>query len=85
MGLYPVIRTVIWLSKKLEWFWVSGGLYYCAQQLHLENGDTLIVDLEDVLEFLAGDSVSVKYREIGRNKNCSPGIDGEIIEIIKLE
>lgn len=73
------------VRQEIGMVWRSGGLYYCAEQLHLENGDTLIVDLEDIIEFVGGDSVSVRYREIGRNKFCSPAIDCEIIEIIKLE
>jgi hypothetical protein len=65
--------------------WLSGGLAYCAEQIHLDNGDTLIVNLEDIISFTSGDRVSVKYKEIGINKFCSPGIDCEIIEIKKVE
>ncbi len=65
--------------------WLSGGLAYCAEQIHLDNGDTLIVNLEDIISFTSGDRVSVKYKEIGINKLCAPGIDCEIIEIKKVE
>ena len=65
--------------------WLSGGLAYCAEQIHLDNGDTLIVNMEDLITFTSGDRVSVKYKEIGINKICSPGIDCEIIEIRKVE
>ena len=65
--------------------WLSGGLAYCAEQIHLENGDTLIVNLEDVIYFRSGDRVRVKYKEIGLNESCSPGIDCEIIEIKKVQ
>jgi hypothetical protein len=65
--------------------WLSGGLYYCAEQIHLDNGDTLIVNIEDVISFTSGDKVNVKYKEIGINENCSPGIDCEIIEIKKIK
>ena len=65
--------------------WLSGGLAYCAEQIHLDNGDTLIVNLEDIISFTSGDRVSVKYKEIGINEFCSPGIDCEIIEIEKVE
>lgn len=64
--------------------WLSGGLANCAEQIHLDNGDALIVNLEDVKSFTSGDRVSVKYKEIGVNKFCSPGIDCEIIEIKKV-
>jgi len=65
--------------------WLSGGLAYCAEQIHLDNGDTLIVNIEDLISFTSGDRVSVKYKEIGINKFCSPSIDCEIIEIKKVE
>lgn len=65
--------------------WLSGGLAYCAEQIHLDNGGTLIVNMEDIISFKSGDRVNVKYKEIGLNKTCSPGIDCEIIEIKKAE
>lgn len=61
--------------------WLSGGLAYCAQQIQLDNGVTLIVNIEDIISFKSGDRVTVKYKEIGINEFCSPGIDCEIIEI----
>ena len=65
--------------------WLSGGLYYCAEQIHLDNGDTLVVSLEDIIFFRSGDRVKLKYKEIGVNEFCSPYIDCEIIEIKKIE
>lgn len=65
--------------------WLSGGLAYCAEQIHLDNGDTLIVNILDVIIFKSGDRVSVKYKEKGINEFCPPGIDCEIIEIKKVE
>ena len=65
--------------------WISGGLMNCAEQIHLDNGDALIVNVEDLTSFTSGDRVSVKYKEIGINKYCSPCIDCEIIEIKKAE
>lgn len=65
--------------------WLSGGLYHCAQQIRLDNGDTLVVPLEDVISLRSGDRINVKFKEIGQNKNCSQYIDCEIIEILKLE
>jgi hypothetical protein len=65
--------------------WLSGGLAVCAKQIHLDNGDTLIVNLEDIISFRTGDRVNVKYKEIGLNESCTPGIDCEIIEIKKVQ
>jgi hypothetical protein len=64
--------------------WFSGGLAVCAEQIHLDNGDTLIVNIQDVITFRTGDRVEVKYKEIGINEECSPAIDCEIIEIRKI-
>jgi len=65
--------------------WLSGGLAVCAEQIHLDNGNTLIVKLEDIIAFRTGDRVNVKYKEIGLNESCTPGIDCEIIEIKKVK
>lgn len=65
--------------------WLSGGLAYCAEQIHLDNGDTLIVTLDEIISFRTGDRVTVKYKEIGINEFCSPYIDCEIIEIQEVE
>ncbi|WP_157243349.1 hypothetical protein [Algoriphagus resistens] len=65
--------------------WLSGGLYYCAEQIHLDNGDTLIVNLKEVISYTSGDRVTIKYKELGRNKNCSYGINCSVIELRKLE
>lgn len=65
--------------------WRSGALSYCSEQLHLENGDTLIVNDGTISNFNSGDRVSVKYIEIGINEICTYGIDFELIEIKKIE
>ena len=65
--------------------WLSGGLAVCAEQIHLDNGDTLIVSLEDIVFFSSGDRVNVKYKEIGINESCTPAINCEIIEITKVQ
>jgi hypothetical protein len=65
--------------------WLSGGLAYCAEQIHLDNGDTLIVNIEDIISFKSGDRVTIKYTETGINESCPPGIDCEIIEIKKTK
>src|SRR5690554_4354807 len=65
--------------------WLSGGLAICAEQIHLDNGDTLIVSAEDISSFRTGDRVRVKYKERGVNESCTPGINSNIIEIIKIQ
>lgn len=45
----------------------------------------MIVKLEDIIAFRTGDRVKVKYKEIGLNESCTPGIDCEIIEIKKVK
>jgi hypothetical protein len=65
--------------------WLSGGLVICAEQIHLDSGDTLIINLEDIIAFKSGDRVRVKYKEIGKNEFCSPGIDCQIIDIRKVD
>ena len=60
-------------------------MYYCAEQLHLDNGDTLIAIRGALFSFKSGDRVNVKYKESGINENCSPYINCEIIEINKIE
>lgn len=62
---------------------LSGGFANCAEQIHLDNGDVLIVKIGDIISFTSGDKVNVRYREIGINENCAPGIDCEVIEINK--
>ena len=64
--------------------WISGGLYYCAEQVRLDNGVTLVVSLENIIPFKSGDRVYIKYKEMGVNAFCSPYIDCEIIEINKI-
>ena len=67
--------------------WLSGGLYYCAEQIHLLNGDTLIVvNIDEIYKYKSGDEVFLKYRETGNRKSgCNIGIDCEIIEIVKTD
>lgn len=61
--------------------WLSGGLAFCAEQIHLDNGDTLITSIEKIGTLKTGDRVVVKYRELGTNPTCPPYINCEIIEI----
>ncbi|MBI0397342.1 hypothetical protein [Cyclobacterium marinum] len=73
------------INQEIGNVWLSGGLANCAEQIHLNNGDTLIVNLGDIITFTSGDKVSVKYKEIGINESCSPSINCEIVEIKKVE
>lgn len=62
--------------------WLSGGLAYCAEQIRLDNGVTLIVNNKEVIySFKSGDRVSVEYKEIGESEYCPPCINSEIIAI----
>ncbi|HSI77890.1 MAG TPA: hypothetical protein VK957_18470 [Lunatimonas sp.] len=65
--------------------WRSGGLMFCADQLHLDNGDTLVVSLEDIHSFISGDKISVTYQETGVNESCPNFTNCKIIEIRKVE
>lgn len=67
--------------------WRSGGLYFCAEQIRIQNGDTLIpVNEEKIIAFQSGQKVRVKYRELdNRETGCNIGKDCEIIEIEIIE
>jgi hypothetical protein len=73
------------IKQEMGEVWLSGGLYYCAQQVRLDNGDTLVVSMESLNSFISGDRVNLKYTEIGFNENCSKYIDCVVIEINKIE
>lgn len=64
--------------------WLSGGYAYCAEQIRLDNGQTLIISPFDIGRLKSGDRVKVKYREKGINESCPPHIDCEIIAIRKI-
>jgi hypothetical protein len=72
------------ISQEKGIIWLSGGVAFCAEQIHLDNGDTLIVNIEDVISFVSGDRVSVKYKELGINESCPSGLNCEIVNIIKI-
>ncbi|MFT3843948.1 MAG: hypothetical protein QM725_02760 [Lacibacter sp.] len=63
------------------YIWISGGLRYCAEQIHLDNGDTLVVDMKNIISFKTGDRVIVKYKEVGKNEFCPAFITSKIIAI----
>ena len=64
--------------------WISGGLADCAEQIRLDNGNILIVEVDEINSFKSGDRVIVKYKETGTSILCSPSIECEIIKIEKL-
>jgi hypothetical protein len=71
------------VKQEIGNIWLSGGIAYCAEQIHLDNGVKLIVKIEDVITFKSGDRVKVKYKEKGINEYCPPCINCEIVEILK--
>ena len=73
------------IKQEIGNVWLSGGLKYCAEQIHLDNGDKLIVNLKDIISFKSGDKVTVRYKEIGINEFCPPCINCEIVEIKKVK
>lgn len=64
---------------------LSGGYAYCAEQIRLDNKDTLIISLFDIGQLKSGDRVSVKYKEKGKNKYCTSYTDCEVIELRKIQ
>lgn len=67
--------------------WLSGGLYFCAEQIRMDNGDTLIVaDQMEIYAFKSGERILVKYEETEAiESGCNIGIDCEIIEIETID
>jgi hypothetical protein len=65
--------------------WLSSGLMHCAQQIHLDMGDTLVVTMEDIFPLIAGDRVDVSYKELGANASCPSFVTCEIVEIKKMD
>lgn len=66
---------------------LSGGYAFCAEQIRLDNKDTLVISLFefDIRQLKSGDRVSVKYKEKGINEFCPPYIDCEVIELRKIK
>ncbi len=74
------------IKKEKGEVWLSGGLAFCAEQIRLDNGDTLTTSRAELFSsFKSGERVNVKYKEIGINEFCPPFIDCEIIEIESIE
>lgn len=64
--------------------WLSGGLWYCATQIRMENGDTLIPvpEIEVHSKFTSGEKVNVIFIESDDKKSgCTIGKECEIIDI----
>lgn len=67
--------------------WLSGGLFFCAEQIHMQNGDNAIpINIEKRMVFRSGQKINVKYQELEiRETNCTIGKDFEILEIQIIE
>jgi hypothetical protein len=65
--------------------WLSGGLMFCAEQIRMDCGDTLIVaEQMEIYAFKSGERVLVKYKETGAIETaCNIGKNCELIEIEK--
>jgi len=64
--------------------WLSGGLMYCATQVRMENGDTLIPNQfnTEIMKLKTGNRVQLKYQELAiRESGCTIGKDCKIIEV----
>jgi hypothetical protein len=64
--------------------WLSGGLMYCATQVRMENGDTLIPNQfnTEIMKLKTGNRIKLKYQELAiRESGCTIGKDCKIIEV----
>jgi len=64
--------------------WLSGGLMYCATQVRMENGDTLIPNQfnTEIMKLKTGNRVQLKYQELAiRESGCTIGKDCKLIEV----
>jgi len=64
--------------------WHSGGLMYCATQIRMENGDTLIPNQfnTEIMKLKTGNRVQLKYQELAiRESGCTIGKDCKLIEV----
>lgn len=64
---------------------VSGAIYGCAVQIRLDSKDTITISAMEINTLKSGDRVSVKYKEIGKNKYCTSYTDCEVIELRKIK
>lgn len=68
--------------------WLSSGLMYCATQVRMENGDTLIPNQfnTEIMKLKTGNRIQLKYQELAlRESGCTIGKDCKIIEVKVIE
>ena len=68
--------------------WLSGGLMYCATQVRMENGDTLIPSQfnTEIMKLKTGNRIQLKYQELAiRESDCTIGKDCKIFEVKVIE
>ena len=67
--------------------WLSGGLYYCATQIRMENGDTLIpINELQVLKYNSGQKLKISYELLdNKETGCSIGKDCKIETVFLVE
>lgn len=67
--------------------WLSGGLYFCATQIRMESGDTLIpVNEEMVLMYNSGQKLNLSYKVLeNKESGCSIGKDCKIDKVTIIE
>ncbi|MBT3384005.1 MAG: hypothetical protein HN778_13465 [Prolixibacteraceae bacterium] len=74
------------IKKGTGTVWLSGGLAFCATQIRMDSGDTLIPVNEQILFYQGGQQVRISFSELEiRESGCSIGKDCEIIEITVIE
>lgn len=67
--------------------WLSGGLYFCATQIRMESGDTIIpINIEQVLVYKSGQRLKISYKELeNKESGCSIGKDCYIEKVVAIE
>jgi hypothetical protein len=67
--------------------WLSGGLDFCATQIRLDFGDTLIpVNTEKILALEMDQRIRIKYVQIEKGETrCKVGKDCVIINVLPID
>ncbi len=67
--------------------WLSGGLAYCAAQIRMENGDTLIpINEEQVFKYISGQKLKITYELLEtKETGCNIGKDCKIENVDLIE
>lgn len=67
--------------------WLSGGLFFCATQVRLDSGDTLIpVNNEKILALEMDQRIRIKYEEVEKGETrCKIGKDCLVINVTPLD